>query len=760
VYAKAVRIPERGFRTAPSSQQAPGRTAQFLACTQEFAGGKTRFQTYWEHTAECLFAVRATPDGRFVFEGVNPAHERVSGLSNAMIAGKAPHECLPGEVANKITGHLRDCLKAGKTIQREEVLSLPAGIKRWQTTLSPMRHPGTGKISLILGSAHDIPLFHQASEQAEHGRWLLERIAKACPDFIYLFDVDTKRIDYVSERVRDVLGHPPEHLRALGDGLLPTLIYPDDSARVLQHLEQLRSLPPNVVATIDCRLLAGDRSARWFKTRETVFSRNSDGRVTKILGVAVDIDDLKATQGALCEANRRLRSVLAGVSDGYFALDRDLRITDVNDAAIKWTGRPRTELIGQPGLQIFRNSPLDRDDHRQAIFDGRSDRVEMPSAIHPGRWIEASFHPSNEGVSCFFRDVTERKETNDAIERTKRLLESTINAMSAMVAILDEGGRVVMVNDAWRRFTQAPDGNRFSDVEGSDYTTLGRLCSHRRDAGKLRAGLRSVIDGLRESYRFTYHARGRWFRMTANRYQSDGWRRIVAVHEDVSDLHLALQSVSDLSQKLNNIQEEERQRIACELHDSTSQHLTAVSLSMILLRQQLEHQAVSRPLLDDIERSIDEAQKEIRIFSYLLHPPYLDRDGLKATLVRFIDGFSRRTGVAADAEIESDVDDVSLSLQRSVLRIVQEALTNVHRHAAATRVAVRLRLQQGRLVLCVADNGKGIKASSRENVGRGRSRGVGLPGMQTRVRQFGGRLTVSSGSKGTQICAQVPLSVQ
>jgi signal transduction histidine kinase len=230
----------------------------------------------------------------------------------------------------------------------------------------------------------------------------------------------------------------------------------------------------------------------------------------------------------------------------------------------------------------------------------------------------------------------------------------------------------------------------------------------------------------------------------------------MAVHEDVSDLHLALQSISDLSQKLNNIQEEERQRIACELHDSTSQHLTAVSLNMISLRHQLKHETAPHPLLDDIERSVDEAQKEIRVFSYLLHPPYLDRDGLRATLLRFVDGFSHRTTLAADVQIGADVDGTSFALQRSILRIIQEALANVHRHANAKNVTVNLRVRQDHLVLLVADNGRGIKASNyRRN---DRPRGLGLSGMRTRVRQFGGKLTIRTGPKGTQIRARIPLA--
>jgi PAS domain S-box-containing protein len=523
--ANVVHIRRGGLPIARARQPASEHTVSFLASTNEFNGGKTRFQTYWEHTAECLFAVRVTSQGGFVFEGVNPANERVSGLTNVMVAGKGPHECFSAEMANEVTAHYRDCVSAEETIQYEEVLKLPGGVKRWQTTLSPMRDPGTGRITLILGSAHDITPTYRANAQTERGRRLLERIEQGRPDFSYI--------------------------------------------------------------------------------------------------------------------------------------------------------------------------------------------------------------------------------------------ESVINAMSSVIAILGEDGRIVVVNEAWRRFVRRPDGRRFGNVEGLVYTTPSNLSPQRSDAPKLRAGLKSVMAGSVEAYRLTYRARSdvkSWFRVTANRYESDGWIRIVLAHEDVSDLHLALQSVSDLSQKLNNIQEEERQRIACELHDSTSQHLTAVSLNMISLRKQFNNGATSHPLLDEIERSVDEAQKEIRIFSYLLHPPYLDRDGLKVTLERFVAGFVDRTAIAADVRIGTDVDDVSFPLQRSVLRIVQEALTNVHRHANARHVTVSLCIRRDRLILLVGDDGRGIKASHHQRRVNGVHRGVGLSGMHARVHQFGGKLTIHSGSSGTKIRTQIPLS--
>ena len=112
--------------------------------------------------------------------------------------------------------------------------------------------------------------------------------------------------------------------------------------------------------------------------------------------------------------------------------------------------------------------------------------------------------------------------------------------------------------------------------------------------------------------------------------------------------------------------------------------------------------------VEQIEQTLGEARKEIRTLSYLLNPPYLDRDGLRTTLMRFVDGFARRTRLAATAQIPQKVDGFVPEVQLALLRIVQEALSNVHRHASASRVTVRIKIRRTMVLFGIFDNGKGI----------------------------------------------------
>ncbi|MET0745070.1 MAG: histidine kinase, partial [Microvirga sp.] len=214
--------------------------------------------------------------------------------------------------------------------------------------------------------------------------------------------------------------------------------------------------------------------------------------------------------------------------------------------------------------------------------------------------------------------------------------------------------------------------------------------------------------------------------------------------------------VAELSGQLLALQEEERQRIARELHDSTAQCLVAAHLGLGRLEATLRQSPAGLKACGEIGDLLDRALLELRVFTYLLHPPSLADHGLRATLQEFIEGFAERTGLDAHIRVSERLDEASIEIQRSVLRVVQEALANVHRHAGASRVDVGAKVVAGSLVIRVRDDGRGM---SRPDGPISRLRlGVGIPGMHARLRQFGGDLKIRTGSTGTSLLAYVPVS--
>jgi len=226
---------------------------------------------------------------------------------------------------------------------------------------------------------------------------------------------------------------------------------------------------------------------------------------------------------------------------------------------------------------------------------------------------------------------------------------------------------------------------------------------------------------------------------------------------DVTDVVAAREALASVSRQLLASQEEERQRIASELHDSTAQHLVAASLGLMGLAAATGEDAMRRR--EEIAVSLGEALKELRIFTYLVHPPGLQKDGLRSTLEHFVAGFAHRADLKATVRASARIDDLSHDLQRSVFRVVQEALSNAHRHGSATRIGVNAKLARGVLFVRISDNGRGMSTSQTGSPApNGHGMGVGIPGMRARMQQFGGDLQIRSHPGRTTVLAIVPLT--
>ena len=198
------------------------------------------------------------------------------------------------------------------------------------------------------------------------------------------------------------------------------------------------------------------------------------------------------------------------------------------------------------------------------------------------------------------------------------------------------------------------------------------------------------------------------------------------------------------SVNLASIQEDIQQRIASDLHDSTCQHLIAASLGLMRIRRSLGDPVAAERLCQEIDASIDEALRELRAFAYLLHPQDLTLDRLKATIEHYADGFAARTSLRVTTRIASEVDLLPYETQRSILRVVQEALTNVFRHAKATEVDIVLDVAESELRLTISDNGRGFRADHGKPGAKAISIGVGIPAMRARLQQIGGSLEIYS----------------
>jgi signal transduction histidine kinase len=236
----------------------------------------------------------------------------------------------------------------------------------------------------------------------------------------------------------------------------------------------------------------------------------------------------------------------------------------------------------------------------------------------------------------------------------------------------------------------------------------------------------------------------------------------------IDELRSAERTTWELATSLMRAQDEERRRIARDLHDSTGQNLIAATLIAGRIENAVPEAA--QPALRQLEDMLQQSIREVRTVSYLLHPPLLDEAGLGLALRNFVEGFEERSGIAVDVEIAPDGDRLAPDTELVLFRLVQEALTNVARHSESPTARIRLarkRTPGGQdIVLTIEDAGKGMPeiGGVRGLIGRERSpwatRGVGLASMRERLHQIGGRLEIESAAGRTTIKAVVPIRSQ
>jgi len=213
------------------------------------------------------------------------------------------------------------------------------------------------------------------------------------------------------------------------------------------------------------------------------------------------------------------------------------------------------------------------------------------------------------------------------------------------------------------------------------------------------------------------------------------------------------EQLRDLSVRLLQAQDHERRHIARELHDSAGQTLAALGMTFARLAEDAKHNPTQLAAgFEDAQALVQDLTQEIRTASYLLHPPLLDESGLSSALDWYVQGLAERSGLEIDLEIGEEVERLPPEMELVIFRLVQECLTNIHRHSGSETAMIRISRKGDRIHVLVQDDGKGMSQDRLAEI-QSKGSGVGIRGMRERVRQFQGELTVESNALGTTISA-------
>ena len=587
-------------------------------------------------------------------------------------------------------------------------------------------------------------------------------------------------------------------------------IHPEDRERVTAAINLSIATVSDYSAEYRC--IWPDGSVHWVVDTGTAIA-GPNGLAARMMGVSQDITDRKRTEQTLRETEQRLEATLAAsdvgtwtwdLPTGNVVADRNLaRMFSISDEqaasspfqsylrAIHHDDRARVEAVVCSGIK-----------NPQGPYEADFRIVRPDGSI---RWVtgRAKIELDLQGRAIRFPgvliDITARKR---AEEREHRLMADAVattakfravfDQTSVFAGIIDLDGIVLEVN----RLALDACGYTASDVIGKVF--------HR---GPWWRGSKEVQEQVREATEAA--ARGESIRASLPYMWADGTERLVDfvmypildengqilfLHPtgvDITDVkrteenyrrltesldaevrHRTLELeernaeivkqselLQHLSQRLMKVQDEERRRIARELHDSAGQLLSGLKMSLGAIVRATK--SSSPEVVEEVGESskiIEQLTQEIRTMSYLLHPPLLDEIGLSAALAWYIRGLSERSGLEITLSVPEDYERLPLEIELVLFRLIQEALTNIHRHSGSKTAAIRIAVDAEEVIVEIEDHGCGI-SPARLSAIQSQGSGVGIQGMRERIRQLHGHLNITSNESGTLISVSLPIPV-
>jgi PAS domain S-box-containing protein len=449
------------------------------------------------------------------------------------------------------------------------------------------------------------------------------------------------------------------------------------------------------------------------------------------------------------------------------------RFVEVNDSFTRFTGYTREETLGRTGeeMQLWVDAEhranvmaklRDEKEVRDEEFRCRTKSGEIRIGQFSGTLIEINDRPH---ALVVIRDVTDRRRAEEALSMSEAKFRTVVEGQHVGVVLLGSKAEILFAN----RAAEQMFGVALEDVLGRNSSEAG-LAAIYEDGTEMpfaeRPGPRALATGkpVRNEvmgWRRPDSEEVLWILCeVVPLFNEDGQLdKLVVSFSDITKRKQAEDALQQLSARLLQLQDEERRRLGRELHDSLAQSVLAVNLNLAQVgRSSVPLDEKSRRAMTEARRVLQEMSQEIRTLSYLLHPPVLDELGLTSAVKEYAKGFSERSGIEVEVDLQAGFARLSQEAETALFRIVQESLTNIQRHSGSPTAKIRLHGTVSRVELEISDQGRGMDQKAVKSGSGTRSRlGVGILGMRERMTQLGGKLAVESNSSGTTVRAGIPL---
>jgi PAS domain S-box-containing protein len=458
---------------------------------------------------------------------------------------------------------------------------------------------------------------------------------------------------------------------------------------------------------------------------------------------------------ALHETERRNRAMLRTIPDLMFLMSKEGVFLDYHARNSDLLYVPPNQFLGKNIKEVVPTqlAATFESCFERALESGETQICEYDLEMKRGRrWYEARIVPCDATtLLSVILDVTERRQLEDDLRQARREFETLVDNSPGVISRLDPNLRFIYVSPSLQGMSgtspelilgKTPSEARFPDCGTSDFEESCREAFAKK---------RTIV------WKAVANGRKHRIRIIPELSPDGAVESVMSIIEDLTERLRTEQELRTLTARLFDLQDNERRRIARELHDGAAQNVFALMICLDNLQRQVAGGiGDTKGIIEDCKSLAGQSLQELRTLSFLLHPPILDRAGLVVGIRWFVDGFSKRSGIRVELNALQDIGRLPSEIETALFRIVQESLTNVHRHSGSETASVRLVRKAGELRLEISDRGRGMLQSMDPASQEIPQPGVGIPGMRQRLLHLGGRLEIESNECGTTIVAVVP----
>ena len=598
----------------------------------------------------------------------------------------------------------------------------------------------------------------------------------------------------VNQKLCDIVGYSESELLRMA---FHDVTHPQDVGTNVAAIEELRNGKLDKYS-VEKRYVRKDGSTVWVNLTVSAV-RDASGKLKHFISVVEDIDERRVAE----EAQGRLAAIVQSSDDAIVSKDLNGIITSWNVAAERIFGFTRDEAVGSPVTIII--PPELQDEEKQILGrlrkGERIDHFETVRITKSGRRLNVSLtispvkdrSGSIVGASKVARDITERRRSERALRESEERFRAIVETTPECVKLVGIDGTLLHMNPPGLAMVGAtcPEmvvGKNVYDIIAAHDREKFRIFNEDVCHGK-RGTLEFDIVGLdgvghhmethaapmtmpdgsvvqlavtsditeRVRVRETLRKNEEQLRMLADDLEKQVRARTQELEARNAEVLQQSEQLRELSNRLLQTQDDERRHIARELHDSAGQIIVALGMNLASMTPYAAKLSVMDKTVEDSQNLIKQLSREIRTTSYLLHPPLLDENGLPEAIRWYVEGLMERSGLSIKLDIAEDFGRLDSETELAMFRIVQECLTNIHRHSGSKTAKIRLSRNAESVSLEIQDEGKGMAAHKLDGVRAHRS-GVGITGMRERVRHLNGAMDINSNANGTKISVKLPAS--